>query len=200
MVNNDINSLNVLTPAHLLYGRPIFLYPFFESHHVPLDFAANTDVLVAYNNFLNFNINKFKNLFYKNYLASLQEKHYLARKPHTRMPIEGDIVIVGIDQPKNHWHLGKIVKLIHGSDGLVREAELLSKGTVSRKAVDKLIPLELHCDEEEAPLNFWEDESVATPPPSYDSEPALVPSRRPPRRAAEAARALFKDWVEQDVV
>ena len=69
-LDDDVSN-EVLTPAHLLYGRKISLYPFYEKEHIPVHFDCNLDVLVDFNNHFNYIINKFKDLFYDCYLKTL---------------------------------------------------------------------------------------------------------------------------------
>ena len=194
-LDNDVTN-EILTPAHLLYGRKISLYPFYEKEDVPVDFECNLDVLVNFHNHLNFVINKFKCLFYDCYLKTLREKHYLSQGPPSRTPMEGDIVILGIDQRKDLWHLGKIVKLIPSSDNLVREVQVLSRGTVSRRTVEKLIPLELNADIE--PDNVSLETSVDIDPLIEDDKPNSP--IRPRRRAADKAHSLIRNLVDKNLL
>ena len=139
-------------------------------------------------------INKFKSLFYDNYLKTLREKH-LSQSLPSRTPMEGDIVILGIDQPKSIWHLGKIVKLIPSNDSLVREVEVLSRGTVSRRTVEKLIPLELNVNVEFDNMN--NETSVATDPVLEDESDTLV---RPRREAAKRAHSFIRNLVDRKLL
>ena len=54
----------------------------------------------------------------------------------------GDIVLLQIDDFRDHWPLGKVVKLIPSDDGIIRSVEVLSKGKLGVKTIDRLISLE----------------------------------------------------------
>ena len=191
-LDDDINSVEALTPAHLLYGRKIFLYPPFENFDVVEDFVDNTDVLRHYNFRISNVINKFCKEWSQCYLQSLREKHYSTQTFSHKSPAKGDVVILNIDHPRHNWTLGRVVDVIVGIDGLIREVKVLSKGHISRKTVVKLIPLELDTE-----LEVRDVKTVAN---SDESEACVenieCPSVRPRRRAADMARALVKDLVE----
>ena len=51
----------------------------------------------------------------------LREKHYLLRKPPSRCPKLGEVVILSIDTPKVLWHLDRVIKLIPSEDSVIRE-------------------------------------------------------------------------------
>ena len=200
----------ILTPALLLYGRSIFLFPFYESENVPVDPVYNVDVLLSYHNYVNAIVHKFHKLFCESYLSALREKHYLSQQSPSQFPAEGELVILGIDQPRNLWHLGKVVKVIPSKDSIVREVEVLTKGSIIRRTINKLIPLELHCeienDEESiAEDDFVENSSEVDGNDSDNIPPTLSigevgPSVRPKRRAAEAARSLVKGLVKKHLL
>ena len=72
-INDDDREGEILTPAHLLYGRGIILYPFFqmeERNTAP----CNLNTLVLYHNHISCIIEKFHSLFVDNYLTMLREK------------------------------------------------------------------------------------------------------------------------------
>ena len=151
-INDDDREGEILTPAHLLYGRGIILYPFFEMEERGTA-PCNLNTLVLYHNHISCIIEKFHSLFVNNYLTMLREKHYLSRKPPSRCPKLGEVVILSIDMPKVLWHLGRVIKLIPSADSIVREVEVITKNTIVRRTVDKLIPLEL-CSSEDDSLIF----------------------------------------------
>ena len=76
-VNDDDREGEIQTPAHLLYGRNIFLYPFFQMEE--RDKApCNLNTLVLYHNRISCIIEKFHSMFVNNYITMLREKHYLS--------------------------------------------------------------------------------------------------------------------------
>ena len=105
-------------------------------------------------------------------------------------------MILGIDQRKSLWHLGKIFKLIPSSDNLVREVQVLSRGTVSRRTVEKLIPLELNADIEHSNVNL--ETSVDIDPLIEDDESDSP--MRPHRRAANKAHSLIRNLINKNLL
>ena len=55
----------------------------------------------------------------------------------------GDIVmLLSPENPRGHWPLARVVTIFPGADGHVRSAEVLHKGTVLKRPIVKLCPLE----------------------------------------------------------
>ena len=217
-VHDDIHAEKALTPAHLLYGRKIRLYPNVEVPVAPLELSDNLELLLSFHNRLTFIINKFKHLWVTEYLTSLREKHYSCCRSDSRRPVVGEVVILGLDSTKDKWELGRVMDLVPGVDGQIREVIVLNKGQRLRKTVEKLIPLEVFPHEQpDAPLDEAEETEVIPMETTTPGEPeaehynagdsqlpslALPEERpgRPKRRAAEAARQLFKDLTEEGVI
>ena len=132
-----------MTPAKLLYGRDIDLYPnsIVENRDQYQD-VSNTDVLIDYHNRLSKIYVKFKNLWQNEYLASLREKHDYHLTQPDKIPKSGEIVLVNIPGERK-LPLAKVVQVYPGKDGLVREVTILKDGRLARITVNKLIPLEI---------------------------------------------------------
>ena len=62
-------------------------------------------------------------------------------------PSEGDIVLIkGEDKNRNRWKMGRVTRLIHGRDQVVRGVQLKTPtGTVERP-IQLVYPMELQCD------------------------------------------------------
>ena len=97
-VDSDLNCEETLTPAHMLYGRKLFLYPTFQTHDYEFDDLDNVSTLLAYNNKISRVINKFVHLWSHDYLQSLREKHYLPYPHPIRSPKLDEVVIVRSDR------------------------------------------------------------------------------------------------------
>lgn len=55
----------------------------------------------------------------------------------------GDLVLVlSTDTPRGKWPLGRIVQVFPGPDGHVRTADVRVKGSILRRPIVKLCPLE----------------------------------------------------------
>ena len=142
-VSSERDHDDILTPAKLLYGRDIDLYPnsVVEKKDEYKD-LSNTDVLIDYHNRLSKIYVKFKKLWESDYLASLREKHDYQLTQPDRVPKKGEIVLVNVPGEKK-LPLAKIVEVRPGKDGLVREVSVFKEGKLSRVTINKLIPLEI---------------------------------------------------------
>ena len=76
-LDSHVDTGEILTPALLLYGRHIFLYPFYESEDIPVDPVNNVDILLSYHNYINSVVHKFHKLFCESYLSALREKNII---------------------------------------------------------------------------------------------------------------------------
>ena len=108
----------------------------------------NIEIIHKYNK-VSATINHFKKIWSIDYLLSLREKHYSSRSGPNRTPKIGELVIVGLEQNKSKWTLGRVVDLVKGSDEKIREVLINCQNRVLRKTVEKLIPLELSQDNSE---------------------------------------------------
>ena len=199
-VGEDTGTMDTLTPSHLLFGRKIKIYPTFKLDPVEQETVDNVHILHEYNNRLSQIINKFIRLWSHEYLQSLREKHYSLEGSPIRQPKVGEVVIVATEPDRSKWSLGRIVELVEGSDGAVREVLISSRGNLSRKTIEKLIPLELDnipvedqvLEEEEAP-----DEEVSD---LMGAEAIPRNSARSKRKTALAADDLIKNLVQRDLL
>ena len=89
-VSSERDNDDILTPAKLLYGRDIDLYPnsVVENKDEYRD-LSNTDVLIDYHNKLSRIYVKFKRLWENEYLASLREEHDYHLTQPNRVPRKG---------------------------------------------------------------------------------------------------------------
>lgn len=126
-----------LTPAHLIFGRPLGELP-------PIKFNLNSkdDSLVEYT-LLQLSLDEFWKAFNEEYLPQLR-RHWLSP---TEPPKLNELVIIADDNiPRYRWELAYIVKLATGRDGILRVAKvrLVRNGEVRTRAIAKLIPVERH--------------------------------------------------------
>ena len=107
----------------------------------------------------------------------------------------GDVVLVQADGFRDFWPLGKIIKIVPGSDGITRSVEILSKGKVTIKTIDKLIPLE-------ADLVSTKETSDEIDPLTETAAPEkeLQIRDRPHRKAAIRAGELRSHLIEQNLI
>ena len=80
-------------------------------------------------------------------LASLREHHvYQSKKQGSQEEIIkfGDVVLMHAENvPRSSWKLAIVKKLLRGSDGLVRAAEIKTHSGVTNRSINLLYPLEV---------------------------------------------------------
>ena len=68
----------------------------------------------------------------------------ISSKYHSSVPISvDDIVLVEEDSKKELWPIARVTNLLPGVDGNVRSAEVLRKGKVYKRPIQKLYKLEI---------------------------------------------------------
>ncbi len=118
-------------------------------------------------------------------MRSLREHHKIKGQDSDVM--EGDIVLIKREnQPRNSWKLGKITRLIKGSDDVVRGVRLqtMTNGVVTflERPMQLLYPMELQVQPE-----ITHDGGNAE-----KSEEVAVEHARPRRKAARQASEAWK--------
>ena len=115
-----------ITPSHLMYGQNI------NRRNIVND---NGNVITLDKTLIKARIkhvtaasNHFWNIFCKEYLLSLREKHRY-RKNNTKEKLElkiNDVVLIQDDKitPRNNWRRGKVEELIVSRDSKIRDAIL----------------------------------------------------------------------------
>ena len=156
-VSPDVADPEPLTPAHLLYGRRItsLPHPMVEDDELTdpnygteseLRKRANTQALI---------LKHFWKRWKLEYLTSLREFHKTTGNNVQKVQV-GDVVLVHDDIPRIRWELAVIEDVIKGSDGLIRAANIRTKGGRTNRPISKLYPLEvtsIECaDRPESPL------------------------------------------------
>ena len=195
-MTGERNDIDTLTPAHLLYGRKIQLYPNVVTHDYEYDLPDNLEVIHEYHNKLVAVINKFKRLWQTSYLQSLREKHYgnVSSNDNVKKPEVNEIVIVRNGNDRSKWTLGKIVECHEGTDRQIREVVVFSEGRNRRMGIDKLIPLELHITESEDGIdNLGNDNQLEN-----EASTSVESSQRQRRSAAKRADDFRKDLIARD--
>ena len=120
------------------------------------------------------------------YVNSLRERHTL-KHDRKEMPLKpGDVVLIkGEARNSWQWRIGIVEKLIQGRDKVVRGVLLRATKSCLERPLQHLYPLELSCD-------------MPPKPKENTTLDAQAPKFRPKRRAAEAARALFKNVAGEE--
>ena len=85
--------------------------------------------------------------FKSEYLALLRERHvYQSKKRGSQEEIikVGDVVLMHAENvPRSSWKLAIVKKVLRGSDGLVRAAEIKTNSGVTNRSIHLLYPLEV---------------------------------------------------------
>lgn len=171
-------NLKPLTPNHLPHGALIETLPPIKTREYQddPDFSLNIKMpcikeLTSRFHILNKILKQWNRIWQQDYLTSLREHHCGGRTASVECRIQpGDIVLIDCDDPRASWPLGRIALLLPDKNGTVRVVKVLSKGNVSLRTIEKLIPSEINSD-------MPEDRSINTPS-----------DRRPKRQAALKAR------------
>lgn len=131
----DVGS--VLTPMHFLTGAvpPPLLHPVVSA-------CDNSWTLTRRWK----RLHQLSEIFWKEWVSSYlpQLRKWRREAKAMRAPEVGEVVLVECPPyPRGFWPLGKIVRLLTGPDGCTRAAEVLIKGRLTRRPVQRLIPLEV---------------------------------------------------------
>ena len=184
-VPSEINDLEPLTPAHLLYGRNIVSlpHPVVETDELPDEDYGSHSAITQRQKILSLTLQQFWTRWKSEYLTSLREFHRT-----TGMNIEvikvGDVVLVHDDSKRVNWKLAIVESLIRGKDGHVRAAHIrTSTGKTNRPIV------KLYSPEVTSPT---EQQHMQRKLPSVSDTDV----RRPTRDAARTARRRISEWTQ----
>ena len=186
-----------LTPNHLLFGRNIVLAPpLNELTNDDSPYRENIDLRVQYSR-LSTVLKNFEQMWKKDYLTSLRERHY-GNHPHSieSCPLKvNDIVLVNLeDLPRAIWPLGKVTRIIPSKDDIVRTVEVLVGNKFYERSITKIVPLEISLSDVELEIPHFQ----VTESPQVNSFPPPPP--RPRRKAAQRAAELRKDLIQNDLL
>ena len=195
-VASELPDLLPLTPNHLLKGEITRIMPPISTEDKLDPQYLDYDALKLNLHYskLSETIQKFVQVWAKDYLTALKEKHFGNVPPQQAVSIRpGDIVLLSNDHPRNRWPLGRITKVFPDSDHIVRTVEVLSQGHTSIRTLDKLYALELSAEPEVQDLPDVRDS------PSSDTEDVPdVRLVRPKRVAAQRAQANRRVLIDAD--
>ena len=182
-VHEDINEIQALTPNHLLQGTTIQVLPPLINNELRKDPdflltlpKPTAEKLTARFNYLNKLLTQWQRVWHQDYLTSLREQHRGKKAGSETHLKEGDIVLIDCENQRASWPLGKIVELCPDKYDTLRLVKVLSKGHVSLRTVDKLIPLE-----------------ISSETSSDRTQNEHVQNQRPKRQAAVKAQDRIKE-------
>ncbi|CAI6376545.1 unnamed protein product [Macrosiphum euphorbiae] len=134
-VSDDPDCLEALTPGHFLIGRPLTTFPEPTLLDEPTISCPRRRWDLVQRMFQQFWLR-----WRRDYVNSLQQRPKWSR-PMANFKI-GDLVILKEDnQSPLDWHLGRIIQLHQGADGLVRVATVKTRGSTMKQPITKLAML-----------------------------------------------------------
>ena len=141
-VLSDLSDDEPLTPSHLVCGRRITSLPhsILDETVDPTYGAASVTEMAKRQSQL---IQHFQSRWRREYLTSLREYHRCSGGSDKEVIKVGDIVIIHEDTPRVGWKLAVVKKLLTGSDGMTRAAEIRTAGVRTNRPIVRLIPLEV---------------------------------------------------------
>jgi Family of unknown function (DUF5641) len=129
-VEEDVTSLEVLTPGHFLVQRPLIASP--ERSYT----AENPNHLKKWE-LVQQAQQKFWQSWHREYLQTLQKRPKGFRESHKFQV--GDMVLIHeSNTPSMKWLVGRIVKVYPGKDGIVRKVEVKTKEGLKTRHVNYL--------------------------------------------------------------
>ncbi|XP_053391449.1 uncharacterized protein LOC128554225 [Mercenaria mercenaria] len=134
--SSNIEDMEPLTPAHLLYGRRMTSLPYYdiETETGMASIQSDQSILTRRAKIQANIINHFWKRWRTEYLTSLREYHKTTGS-NERSIRAGDVVQVHDEGPRLRWKLA-------GNDGLVRAAKIKTVNGLTTRPVVKLYPLE----------------------------------------------------------
>lgn len=101
-----------------MYGRHQTLVPsLVDDEIIDSSYVGQSELVQGYK-YLPSIIQKWNDVWRKEYLTSLREHHYVANVPHNKSNLQlGDIVLVVCNGPRAEWPLGKVIYVHPESQG-----------------------------------------------------------------------------------
>ena len=163
-IGSSLDSLDPLTPNHLLFGHTIDVLP-------PIEYKGDEDNYLPRSSLYeeyearSARIVEFIKVWEEQYLQALRARHQpSANGQNLRLKV-GDIVIVESPVGRATWPLGRVLEINKDPQGIARSAVVLTRGLSRTLTLNKLVSLE---------VEILEDEAVS----SSSSHGTAFPSRR----------------------
>ena len=195
-ISAEVDDIELLTPAHLVYGRRITSLPH-PHNDDPDDPNYNVSAPTMRKQLTNHTrLLQFPVTVEERVPHALREFHKTTGSNSQRIKI-GEVVLIHDDGPRIRWRLGVVNGLITGNDGLVRTAYVRTSTHVTNRPITRLYPLEVSAPTE---LGTALPESQTDTTVDDDSEriPQDVESVKLPKRAAaRRAMAQLSEWTRE---
>ncbi|XP_069182179.1 uncharacterized protein [Procambarus clarkii] len=111
-MSDDFSQREPLSPSHLIHGGLLSpLIPLAEEDPVDPSHVTRSDLVESYQH-LSRVIDRWNEVWTREYLTALREYHYGASSPYNKVQLKpGDLVLVDSDGPRSEWPIGKIVAI-----------------------------------------------------------------------------------------
>lgn len=141
-VTGDHRDLSPLTPAHLVYGRPLVTFPM-DFSDLPSELPTSTDLVSRWKS-RNFRVAHFWRRWRRGYLLGLSQRgRWLTRDPSV-VNVDDVVILEDPQKPRNLWTLAAVKEVRVGRDGEIRT--VLLKTPTSKKlltrSIRQIYPLE----------------------------------------------------------
>ena len=144
----------VLTPNILLRGQPA------EFLEEDIEKLADDSLVTKRINYLQNCKTQLRRRWTKEYLQSLEERQMKRTKERSNVPRIGSIVLIKDDvKDKGQWRIGRVTKLIKGTDEVIRGCELkLGNGYTIQRPLQLICDLEIVSEEKTEPKKVENNE------------------------------------------
>ena len=193
VLDNDLDSLNPLTPNQLVFGHSLHSmpYPHLEQTNDP-DFQTPPHLQDLYSKRAEIRQN-FLDRYYNEYLAELRKRHSQVKEKDLETTAKiGDVCLIHDEGPKKFWNLGLVTEIVQGQDGKTRMAHVKTANGMTNRALPKLYP-----------LGVWHD--LTDKPPSEQNkkdekqgESEQTKRTTEKRQAAIRARSNIQAMLQDD--
>jgi transposase InsO family protein len=115
--SSDVNDLSPITPAHLMYGRPLPTEPITSLVDDDIDNTYGEHIRIRRTHIERLTVDAWRR-FHQEYLSALRERHASYHRKPSTVNI-GDVVQIYHEGPRMHWKTAVVEAVHRGLDGLV---------------------------------------------------------------------------------
>ncbi|XP_045208291.2 uncharacterized protein LOC123560095 [Mercenaria mercenaria] len=143
-VGSEFGLAEVITPAHLLYGRRVTTLPYHDITSSNLEMTSTTQIDIRKRAKVQQTIiDHFRDRWRNEYLTALREHHTTSGSNKQYISF-GSVVQVHDGTPRSTWRLAVVEEVVKGKDGLIRSAKIRVGNKLSNRPITKLYPLEVN--------------------------------------------------------